>query len=426
MRLELRAVSARYDGEPVITDVTCAVGAGEFVGLVGANGSGKSTVVRVMSRVLRPVAGQVLLDNRNLYHLPARQAARRIAVVPQDAAYHFDFSVLEVVLMGRSPHLGRFTLERPCDYAAAERALRLTGITHLAARPVRATSGGERQRVAIARALAQEPELLILDEPTAHLDINHQIEVLDLARTLNRGQRVAVVVVMHDLNLAAQYCERMLLLHQGRLVAQGTPQEVITARHVRQAYGAEVAVKRHPVTGRPYFTLLSRLPTAAAREGVAVHVICGAGTGAGLMEHLTARGYRVSVGVLNVEDSDQQTAERLALPRAEEAPFSPVSEDARRENLRLIAEAQAVVVAPVPVGAGNLANLEAALTAARGGTRVIVINTPPIEERDFTGGRGVDLQRELLAAGAEAVAGAEEAIARLAAVESSPGDGGRT
>jgi iron complex transport system ATP-binding protein len=426
MRLELRDVSAGYNGEPAITGISFAISDGEFVGLVGPNGSGKSTVVRVMTRVLRPRAGKVVVDGRDIFRMSAIEAARRIAVVPQDSSYHFDYSVLEIVLMGRSPRMARFAIEGGRDYAAAERALRLTGIAHLARRPVTDTSGGERQRVAIARALAQEPELLVLDEPTAHLDIAHQIEVLDLVRALNREQRVAVVVVMHDLNLAAQYCGRMLLLHQGRLLAEGPPQEVITAQRVRQAYGAEVTVKQHPVTGRPYFTLLSRLPTEGRREGIAVHLICGAGTGTDLMERLSARGLRVSAGVLNVEDSDQQAAERLSLPRAEEAPFSPISDEARRENMRLIEAAQVVIVTPVPVGDGNLANLEAALSAARMGRRVIVINSPPIAERDFAGGRAVALERELIEAGAELVASDDQAVERLVGGGSSHSDGGGT
>ena len=424
MRLELRDVSAGYGDNPVISDISLALADGEFIGLVGPNGSGKSTLVRVMSRVLRPRTGQALLEGRDIHHMPSVEVARRIAVVPQDSSYHFDYSVLEIVLMGRSPHIGRFALEGGRDYSAAERAMHLTGVHHLAQRPVTATSGGERQRVAIARALAQEPQLLILDEPTAHLDINHQIEVLDLVRALNRDQGVAVVVVMHDLNLAAQYCERMALLHQGRLLADGSPQEVITAQHVRQAYGAEVAVKSHPITGRPYFSLLSRLPVEVAREGLAVHVICGAGTGAELMERLNALGCRVSAGVLNVEDSDQQTAERLSLPRAEEAPFSPISEDARQENVRLIEAAQVVIVAPVPVGEGNMANLEAALQAARAGKRVILINAPPIAERDFTGGRAEALQREIVASGAQLVISVAEALDRLGSGGDSAARGG--
>ncbi|UCH36487.1 MAG: ABC transporter ATP-binding protein [Armatimonadota bacterium] len=424
MRLELREVSAAYNGEPVIADISLGVSDGEFVGLVGPNGSGKSTVVRVMSRVLRPQSGEALLDGGDIFRMPSAQVARHIAVVPQDSSYYFDYSVTEIVLMGRSPHMGRFALEGAQDYAAAERAMQLTGIAHLAQRPVTATSGGERQRVAIARALAADPQLLILDEPTAHLDINHQIEVLDLVRALNREQRVAVVVVMHDLNLAAQYCGRMLLLHQGRPLAEGPPQTVITAQHVRHAYGTEVAVKSHPVTGRPYFTLLSRLPITARREGLAVHVICGAGTGTELMERLIATGCRVSAGVLNVEDSDQQTAERLALPRAEEAPFSPISDDAQRENARLIEVARAVVVTPIPVGAGNLANLEAALAAARADKRVIIVNSPPIEERDFAQGRAADLQREIEAAGAEVVRGIEDAVRLVAREADAPASGG--
>ena len=417
MRLELRDVAAGYTDHPVVTGISFAVGDGEFVGLVGPNGSGKSTLVRVMSRVLRPQAGQALLGGRDIFRLSSAEVARHVAVVPQDSGYHFEYSVLQIVLMGRSPRMGRFALEGARDYAAAEEAMRLTGIAHLAARPVTETSGGERQRVAIARALAQQPELLILDEPIAHLDINHQIEVLDLVRALNRERRVAVVVVMHDLNLAAQYCARMLLLHRGRLLAEGTPQEVITAQHVRQTYGAEVAVKSHPVTGRPYFTLLSRLPAEAPREGPAVHVICGAGTGAEIMERLAARGFRVSAGVLNVEDSDQQTAERLSLPRAEEAPFSPISDESQCENMQLIEAAQVVIVAPIPVGQGNLANLEAALHAARAGKRVIAIDSPPIAERDFTGGRAAALQRGIIAAGAEVVSSDIEAMERLTGQE---------
>jgi iron complex transport system ATP-binding protein len=413
MRLELRDIAAGYNSEPVIAGISFAVADGEFVGLVGPNGSGKSTIVRVMSRVLPPRRGQALLDDRDLYRMSAVAVARRIAVVSQDSSYHFDYSVLEIVLMGRAPRLGRFALERAADYAAAENALRRTGILALAARPVTATSGGERQRVAIARALAQEPQLLILDEPTAHLDINHQIEVLDLVRALNRDHGMAVVVVMHDLNLAAQYCHRMGLIHQGRLIADGPPRDVITAQHVRQAYGVEVTVKRHALTGRPYFSLLSRLRAPQPGEGTAVHVVCGAGTGGDLMERLVARGFRVSAGVLNIEDSDQQTAERLSLPRAEEAPFSPISEDARQENMRLIGDAEAVIVTPVPVGEGNLANLETALAAARAGKRVIVINSTPIEQRDFAGGRAVELQRRIAAAGAAVVASDDEALERL-------------
>ena len=214
--LEALSLTLGYDDRTVLPGVSLTAARGQFIGLVGPNGSGKSTLVRALSRVLPPQRGQVLLDGLDIYRMSARALARRLAVVAQDNTVHFDFSVREVVLMGRPPHLSRFGIERPHDYAVVEECLSATSATALAERPITALSGGERQRCAIARALAQEPEILILDEPTAHLDINHQIEVLDLTRRLTVTKGLATLVVLHDLNLASQYCDALVLLAGGR------------------------------------------------------------------------------------------------------------------------------------------------------------------------------------------------------------------
>lgn len=403
-------VTLSYLDEPILRDVSLGVSPGELLGLVGPNGSGKSTLVRALSGVLPPRSGRVTLDGQDLYRLPARTVARAVAVVGQETPAAFGWSVLDVVLMGRSPHLGRFGLERRHDLAVAQEALERTAVSHLAGRPFLETSGGERQRVMIARALAQEPQILILDEPTAHLDLNHQIEIVNLVASL-RDRGLGVLAVLHDLNMAAAWCDRVALLHEGRLRAVGKPAEALTPEHVRAAYGTHVMVKESPVSGRPYLTAATARPASGGRR---VHMVCGAGTGEALMRSLSAAGCAVSAGVLNVEDSDQQAAELLDLARVEEAPFSPIGDEAHARHLALLAEAAAVVVTALPWGRGNVRNLEAALAAAKAGTPVYLLEGPAIEERDFTGGEAARLWRELLAAGA-VVVGESELPARLGA-----------
>jgi len=411
--LAAERVTLAYLDAPVVHEVSLAVHSGELVGLVGPNGSGKSTLVRALSRVLPPLAGTVTLDGADLYRADSRAVARRVAVVSQEPAAGFGYQVLELALMGRTPHLGRFGLERRRDLEVASRALEATGALQLAERRLVDVSGGERQRVMIARALAQEPELLVLDEPTAHLDLNHQLEIMSLLCTLRDGG-LGILAVLHDLNLAAQYCDRMVLLHEGRLLAEGKPAQVITPEHVRRAYGMQVLVKES-ARGRPYLTV--PLPAAAeSGGGLRVHLLCGAGTGEGLMRALVARGYRVSAGVLNVEDSDQVAAEALGLERVEEAPFCAIGEEAHARNLELACRAEAIVLTAVPFGQGNLRNLEAALAAARGGLPVWVMAGPPLTQRDFTGGQAQELQGQLLAQGAREVSSEAELAELLEAL----------
>ena len=412
--LEAHELTVGYNGEPVLRNVNLTAARGQFIGLVGPNGSGKSTLVRALSRVLRPISGRALLDAVDVYEMSARELARRLAVVAQDYTVAFDFAVRDVVLMGRAPHLSRFGVERPQDYKIAEEAMGLTHTLVFADRPITSLSGGERQRCMIARALAQQPSVLLLDEPTAHLDINHQIEILDLARRLTTERGLATIVVLHDLNLASQYCDQLVLVSQGKVVAEGRPHEVVTEARIRVAYGTDVHVRRHPTTGRPYVTLVSRLPVQAPpTRHTTIHLICGAGTGAGLMRRLGEMGFAVSVGVVNVADSDQIEAEALDLRRVEEAPFSPITEETHRLNLEMAREADIVLVTGIPVGDGNLRNLEAAVKARGFGRRVLLIDDPPIPGRDFTDGQATALQRQVLNAGAELCRDEAEALARL-------------
>jgi iron complex transport system ATP-binding protein len=250
-----RSVSAGYGGADILKQITLELVSGKLVGVIGPNGSGKTTLLRAMSRSLRPSSGQVVLDGKDIFAIHARDFARRVAVVPQETLVPFDFSVLEVVLMGRSPWLGRFDLEGPPDIEAAEEALAVTGTAYLKDRPINALSGGERQRVILARALAQRPEILLLDEPTSHLDIAYQLEMMDAVSRLCRDQGLAVMIVLHDLNLAGQYCDSVAIIAGGELQAVGSPAEVITPENIGRIYGVNVWVNGHPTTGKPYVTL---------------------------------------------------------------------------------------------------------------------------------------------------------------------------
>jgi iron complex transport system ATP-binding protein len=241
----LRAVDAHfsYNGKEAVAGVTLSVASGEYVTLIGPNGAGKTTLLRLLSGVLAPARGRVEIFRRESGKMSPLEVARRVAVVPQGSSIVFPFTVEEVVLMGRFPHLGPYGLEGKRDISAAREAMRITETEQFAERPIQELSGGERQRVIIARALAQEPEVLLLDEPTAFLDIKHQVEISTLVNRLRDEKKLTVVATGHDLNLAAAFSDRLVLLKEGRVFAEGTPGEVIREDVLAAAYEAPVQVR---------------------------------------------------------------------------------------------------------------------------------------------------------------------------------------
>jgi iron complex transport system ATP-binding protein len=249
--LTLTNLSAGYNGRPVLHNLDLTIGAGEVLALVGPNGAGKSTLVRAITGLAPALSGAVLLDGVDLLRLSPAQRAREIAVVPQTVSLPEAFTVAEIVLMGRTPHLPLFGSERQRDFDSAWAAMQATAVEALAERRADEISGGERQRAVIARALAQEPRVLLLDEPTAHLDLRHQLAVLELARKLADERGLAVLATLHDLNQAALYADRVALLAGGRLLAVGPAAEVFGAERLGAAFGVRVAVSAHPVHGTP-------------------------------------------------------------------------------------------------------------------------------------------------------------------------------
>jgi iron complex transport system ATP-binding protein len=232
-----------------LEDVSLEIPRGSITALLGPNGCGKTTLLSLVSGVRRPDHGHVRLDGRDISDLARRDLARRVAVVPQETHPAFDYSVLEMVLMGRHPHLGTFALEGPADIAIAEQALAATGTAHLAERAYMTLSGGEKQRVVIAAALAQAGDLLLLDEPTASLDLAYQLEIAALLERLNAERRVTIVIATHDLNLAASLCTRVVMLRGGRVLAEGRTEDVMTTGRIRELYDVEADVRYHEPSG---------------------------------------------------------------------------------------------------------------------------------------------------------------------------------
>jgi iron complex transport system ATP-binding protein len=392
--LSLVDIHAGYASIEALRGVDLSVRSGEVVGLVGPNGCGKTTLVRVASRTLRPSAGDVRITGLDPYALTGREAARLVAVVPQDVIPAFPFSVLEFVLMGRTPYISRWGAGADEDWAKTREALAAVGVQHLADRSMDELSGGERRRVVLAQALAQDAPVLLLDEPTTHLDIRHVVEVHRLVRELADAGPTAVLAVLHDLTLAAAVCDRLVVMADGRVVADGAPQDVITRELLRSVYGVTADVDISPATGRP-IVLVASPEIAAPAVDVRVLVVGGAGRGTPLFRMLAERGAHVTAGVLHGMDTDEDVAARLDLARVSVPPFSVIDDAAAAAWRELADTADVIIVCDAPMGPGNVRNLELALEAARAGRPIVLVDSVPMADRDFTDGRATELWDEL-------------------------------
>ena len=254
--LGIEGVSFQYGENWILRDINLKVRKGEFWGILGPNGAGKTTLMNLIDGIIPPREGVIKIGGKSVFEMKRKELAKLIAVVPQDASLVFPLTVEEVVLMGRTPHLGKFEFESGNDLEVARLAMEATDILPLAARLIQSLSGGERQRVLLARALAQQPEVLLLDEPTSSLDIAHQLSAFEMIRSLSGSAGLTVLAATHDMNLASLYCDRIALLHKGNFYSQGTPEEALTEKGIKDVYGVNVAVDRHPLTGLPRISLL--------------------------------------------------------------------------------------------------------------------------------------------------------------------------
>ncbi|WP_435318168.1 ATP-binding cassette domain-containing protein [Haloarchaeobius sp. TZWSO28] len=348
-------VTVAYGDATVLDDVSLSVDSGTFVGLVGPNGAGKTTLLRAMSAALTPESGTVEVCGEPIHDLSARAASRQVAVVPQDTTVSFSFPVRDLVAMGRTPHRSRFTTATPEDHRAVDEAIERVDIADLAARPVDELSGGERQKVAIARGLAQETPVLLLDEPTASLDVNHQVETLELVRELVADGKTAVAAI-HDLSLAARYCDELVLLAGGDVVASGEPDSVLTRPRLRESFDAETVLTRNPVTESVTVTPLAR-PVESL--DCSVHLVGNGSVAARTLERLANADAEVSVGPAPPGDALLETARLLGIDSLLANPYAAL-EEATVASLRAhIADAEVVVLAEPYLSDGNRAVLDA-------------------------------------------------------------------
>ncbi|MCS3920343.1 heme ABC transporter ATP-binding protein [Fervidibacter sacchari] len=391
--LSVHGLTVSYAAHTVLRDVSFEVARGDLVVVLGPNGAGKTTLLRTIAKVVSPKVGTVLLDGRDIAKLPVRQLMKTLSVVPQSEGSVFSFTVQDIVAMGRTPHLSPLAPLSQKDWQIIREAMEATDVWELKDRLFTELSGGEQRRVLIAKALAQEPQLLLLDEPTANLDLHYQLEVVELIQRLNRERGITVLAVLHDLNLAAMMGQRFILMHRGRIYAVGNADEVLTPQNIQQVYGVPVVVTRHPLNGKPIILLAERrIPSL---RGVKVHVVCGGGTGGEVMAMLTAAGCQVTAGALNRGDSDFEAAQLLGVSVVEEQPFMPISREAFERTKEMIANAEVVVLTDVPFGWGNIVNLRAILEAAKG--LVVVFNPETIAERDFVNGEASTLLQQIFA-----------------------------
>lgn len=410
--LEANRIVYSYTRKPVVNDVSLEVKKGEFMSILGPNGSGKSTLLKTLSHIYIPDSGEIVLMGKPLDTYKRKEIAQRIAMVPQDTSLDFEFTVEEVVLMGRHPFLGRFGKEDVLDMDLAYEAMERTNTLHIKDSLITEISGGERQRVFIAKALAQNTSIMLLDEPTSHLDINHQIEILELLKRLNSEKELAIVLVIHDINLAARYSDRILLMKDGEIVDQGSPETVITPESIENTYGMKVVVETNRYTGHVTVTPIEVKRRLLGSERKRIHIIGGGGTSLELMNTLNQEGHYLSLGVINVGDSDWQHAKALRLQVIEEKPFSGISEKSTKKAFEKIMDSDIVVISPTPIGSGNLINLQLAMDALDKGIKVIRI-LRPVGEYDFTGGEAERLMKEMRLKGLVEVSETEEVIAEI-------------
>jgi len=370
--VKLRDVTFSYNGKKALRKISFSLREGDFVGVVGPNGSGKSTLLKIIDGILVPHEGEVLFKEKPVQKYDRKSLARKIAFVPQNFNLDFEFTVEEVVEMGRYSRKGRWEKFSPSSL------MEKMGISDLKHRFFPELSGGERQKVILAQSLAQEPELLLLDEPASHLDVSYQLKLFDFLRELNK-EGLTILCVIHDLNLALLYFDELIMLSEGEIVASGKSDKVLTPERIESTYGIRAYIHRH--AGRTFLTFSPKL---RGKRKEKIHLICGGGSGSFLMRELAERGFSVSLGVVNALDSDEVLGRELGLTMAVEAPFSSITEEAFKHNLELIEQSELVILTRVPFGPGNLKNVEAAVEALKKGKKLWVVGKD-LKERDFTG-----------------------------------------
>jgi len=394
-QINVEKLSFSYGLKKVLEQVDMNIKKGSFFCIVGPNGSGKSTLLKVISTALKPRKGVVYLEGRNINQIKNRSVAKLLSFVPQNTSLEFDFKVSDVVLMGRYPYVNKLRGETQNDLDIAEKAMQYTNTDYLKNRSFMELSGGERQRVILAQALAQEPEILILDEPVSHLDLQHQVEILSLIKKMCVDKKLTAIVVLHDLNMASAYSDYIVMMKDGEVKRQGTPFETLTAANIKEIFNIDVHVSVSPVGSKPYIYALMR-PNIKKR-GIKVHVICGGGSGSDIIGKLNSEGFGISSGVLAIGDLDWKISKENDVQIAEEVPFVGISGEAYAKNKELASIADIIILTGLYFGKSNIRNLELLLEKELQKKPIFILEDKSFSERDYTEGAALQLYEKIKA-----------------------------
>lgn len=396
--LNTNDIKFSYKQDEILKGIDLQIEKGSFIGIIGPNASGKSTLLKNICKTLDSDSGTVYIDKKLLNDYNSKELAKKMAVVPQNTEVNFNFNVYDIIMMGRHPYQKRWSRLKQNDKEIVKEVMELTDTLKLKNKFINELSGGERQRVIIARALAQKPDILLLDEPTSNLDINYQGEIYDLLSYLNKKLNLTIITVSHDLNLTAQYCEKLILLKAGKVFAVGSAESVLTEKNIKEVYNAEVLIKRNPLSDKPFITLVPEANRKnhkkSNKRDYKIHIIAGGGTAKKFLYKLENRGYQLSIGVLNIGDADWQAAKELGLDIIESPPFIDILEKDIEKNKKLIKKSDLIILSDLPFGHGNLANLKVLLDFPN--KDKILLSNLKIKDRDYIDGKAEQIWNELL------------------------------
>ena len=400
-----------YGDRKVLHNVTFKIQKGDFVGILGPNGSGKSTLLHLLSGLLIPDTGTIFISGKNTKELSRKNWSQEIAIVFQETNLNLDLECYDIIMMGRFPHWRRWQKENQQDIDSVLNALQITNTQQFANRPFRELSGGEKQRVMIARALAQKPNILLLDEPTSHLDILHQLDIMRILYRLQKND-ITILGVFHDINLVSQFCNQVMFLKKGEIVHHGLVGKSLHAPQVEELFDVEFLEEIHPYSLRPFFMPLG-ITKKMESPSASIHLICGGGSGSNFMKEFLEASFSVSVGIVNQFDSDQEMASKLGITVIIEKPFSPISDDNFQKAMNLAAQSDYIFIAPGYWGRGNLLNLDLAISLQERGKRIFFLQDSLDQNWDYTEGQAINKLNILVKNHAEVFSTISEVIDRI-------------
>jgi iron complex transport system ATP-binding protein len=384
--LSIKDFHYSIDDHLILKGINLNIKAGEFVGLIGPNGAGKTTLLKCINGINKG-EGSIKINDCLINNLSCKSIAKQVALMHQNTFVTFPLPVIDVVLTGRYPYLKRTRGETREDYEIARKYMKFTDTLKFEERPVTQISGGERQKVFFAKVLAQETDLILLDEPTASLDIAHEEQIFKYSSKLCSLGRT-VIAAVHDLKIASRYCSRLVLMKDGAIVADGSPEEVLSSENLSWAYGVNALVYKNRITGDLDFYIYG---TGHKNARKSVHVIGGGGSASGIMRMLFEKGFMVSAGVFAHGDSDLSCAQVFGIDYLACKPFSEISEECLKANIDKIKKADLTILCNMPFGMQNFRNLEAAKHAEK----LFIVEDDSPQSRDFTGGMATKLYNEL-------------------------------